>query len=89
MLLFKDCEPNDGQSLQASYLAFGYLPYDKLYYFDLQDGATLLHLVAGCKGVEEETIDAYVDTARELLQHGFSLVARDKVPKFGIGAYLP
>lgn len=45
----------------------------------MQDGATLLHVVAGCKGVDESSVDAYVDTARELLQHGFSLLAKDKV----------
>jgi hypothetical protein len=47
--------------------------------FVVQDGATLLHVVAGCKGAHEFSIDAYVDTARELLQHGFSLIAKDKV----------
>lgn len=45
----------------------------------VQDGATLLHVVAGCKGVHEFSTEAFVHTARELLQHGFSLVAKDKV----------
>lgn len=45
----------------------------------MQDGATLLHVVAGCKGMVELSIDAYVDTARELLQHGFSLLGKNKV----------
>ena len=45
----------------------------------VQDGATLLHVVAGCKGVHDFSSEAYINTARELLQHGFSLLAKDKV----------
>jgi hypothetical protein len=45
----------------------------------VQDGATLLHVVAACKKECDWNIDGYVNTARELLQHGFSLVAKDKV----------